>query len=300
MSGDTVTAEVTVTNDGDVAGKDVVQLYMTAPYTNGGIEKPHVQLIGFDKTDELAPGASETVTLEVPVEELASYDYQDAKAWVVEEGDYEFKLMANSHDVIDSEEHSFTETITYDDANKRDTDMIAATNQFDWAKGELEVLSRADDFANHDEALTPASDRELTPAEQDAVRVTLPTEAAATMPTTGANNGLSLADLKAADYDDPRWDQLLDQMTIDEMKNLIAMGGYQTEPVESIVKARTVDIDGPQGLSSFMGASAGPAPTPPTWCWRPPRIVELAQERGQLVGLGSPSNWVSTAGTPRA
>ncbi len=62
MSGDTVTAEVTVTNDGDVAGKDVVQLYMTAPYTNGGIEKPHVQLIGFDKTDELAPGASETAT----------------------------------------------------------------------------------------------------------------------------------------------------------------------------------------------------------------------------------------------
>ncbi len=155
------------------------------------------------------------------------------------------------------------------------------------------MLSRADDFANHDEALTPASDRELTPAEQDAVRVTLPTEAAATMPTTGANNGLSLADLKAADYDDPRWDQLLDQMTIDEMKNLIAMGGYQTEPVESIVKARTVDIDGPQGLSSFMGASVRAGAYPTDMVLASTSNVELAQERGQLVGLRSPRTAVN-------
>lgn len=285
VTADTVTAEVTVTNEGDVAGKDVVQLYMTAPYTNGGIEKPHVQLIGFDKTDELAPGASESVTIEIPVEELASYDYQDAQAWVVEEGDYEFKLMSNAHEVIDSESHTIAETITYDDANKRESDMVAATNQFDWAKGELDVLSRADDFANHDEALAPASDREMTAAEQASVKVTLPTDDAAVMPTTGASNGLTLADLKAADYDDPRWEQLLDQLTLDEMKSLIAMGGYQTESVDSVDKARTVDIDGPQGLSSFMGASvrAGAYPTDmvlaSTW------NVDLAEERGTLVGL---------------
>ena len=279
-----VTAEVTVTNDGDVAGKEVVQLYVTAPYTEGGIEKPFVKLIGFDKTEELAPGASETVTLEIPVEELASYDHEGARAWVLEEGDYEFKLMANAHEVIDSEQHSFDQTITYGEDNKRETDLIAATNQFDSAKGELEVLSRANDFANHDEVLAAPEQREMTQAEMDSVVVTLPTDDSAEMPATGVDNGLTLADLKGAEYDDPRWEQLVQQMTVEDMTALIAEGGYQTRRIDSIDKRRTVDIDGPQGLSSFMGASvrAGAYPTDmvlaATW------NTDLAEERGRMVG----------------
>ncbi|MFB9619924.1 glycoside hydrolase family 3 protein [Brooklawnia cerclae] len=284
VSGDSVVAEVTVTNVGDTAGKDVVQLYDTPPYTNGGIEKSYVNLLAFDKTDMLEPGASQTMTLSVPVEDLASFDYETEGAYVLEAGRYEFKLMADSHDVIDSRDYIVSDAIVYGADNPRATDEVAATTQFADAEGEVVSLSRADSFANLDEALEPASDREMTAAEETAVRVELPTDPGAEMPVTGADNGLSLEDVVGLDYDDPAWDQLLDQLTIDEMTNLIAFGGYQTEPVDSVGKPSTIDIDGPQGLSSFMGASvrAGAYPTAmviaSTW------NADLARERGQMVG----------------
>lgn len=280
-----VEVNVTVTNTGDRPGKDVVQLYLTAPYTNGGIEKSEVALVAFDKTAELAAGASETVTLRATWEDMASYDYRTTHAYVVEQGDYEFKLMSNAHQVIDSATTRVDETIVYDGSNKRSTDNVVATNQFDGSSGEVEVLSRANNFANHDSALAPAVDRQMTQAEIDAVHVTLPTVESAQMPVTGADNGLTLADMAGVDYDDPQWDLLLDQLSVNDMVTLVTYGGYQTEAIASIDKDRTVDIDGPQGLSSFMGASvrAGAYPTDmvlaSTW------NVDLANERGRMVGL---------------
>lgn len=155
MDADTVSVDVTVTNTGSVAGKEVAELYVTAPYTEGGIEKAHVSLFAFGKTDELAPGASQVLTLSAPVSDLASFDEKGKGAYVLEAGDYEFKLMRNSHDLIASETVSISEPTVYDAANPRPTDQVAATTQFADAAGQLTVLSRAGGFANRDEALAP-------------------------------------------------------------------------------------------------------------------------------------------------
>lgn len=281
--GDTATFEVTVTNTGDIPGKEVVQLYVTAPYAEGGIEKAHVSLAAFTKTDVLDPGASETVTLEVLWEDITSWDITRG-AYVLEAGDYEFKLMRNSHEVIDSSTHAVTETVVYDGNNQRSSDLEPATTRFTGAQGELEVLSRMGNFANHDETLVLAQDREMTDAERQSVRVELPDTLDGPAPVVGADNDLSLDEVVGLEYDDPTWDRLLDQLSVDEMRTLISLGGYQTKPVDSVDKPATFDIDGPQGLSSFMGASvrAGAYPTAiviaSTW------NVDLAEARGQTVG----------------
>lgn len=139
VTDDTISVDVTVTNTGETAGKDVVELYYTPPYTNGGIEKASVNLAAFDKTDLLEPGASQTLTLTFRIEDMASYDYQNAQAYVLEAGDYEISLRTDSHTVVDTRTYTVDETVTYDGDNSRSTDLITATNQFDFAEGELNI-----------------------------------------------------------------------------------------------------------------------------------------------------------------
>ena len=139
----TISFDVTVTNTGDVAGKDVVEVYYNPPYTNGGIEKASANLIAFEKTGMLEPGASETVTISFKAEDMASYDYQNAKAYVLEAGNYEISINSDSHNVIDSRTYNVPETITYSGENGRSTDAQTATNVFDYAAGEVTYLSRA-------------------------------------------------------------------------------------------------------------------------------------------------------------
>ena len=148
----TISFDVTVTNTGDVAGKDVVEVYYNPPYTNGGIEKASANLIAFEKTETLEPGASETVTISFKAEDMASYDYQNAKAYVLEAGNYEISINSDSHNVIASRTYNVPETITYSGENGRSTDAQTATNVFDYAAGEFTYLSRADGFANYAEA----------------------------------------------------------------------------------------------------------------------------------------------------
>ena len=150
-SSGTVSFDVTVTNAGDVAGKDVVEVYVNPPYVNGGMEKASVNLVAFDKTGLLEPGESETVSIEFDDDDMASYDYEDARAYVLEQGDYVISINADSHTVIDEQTVTVSETITYDtEDNTHDGDAIPATNVFDVANGGLEYLSRADHFANAD------------------------------------------------------------------------------------------------------------------------------------------------------
>ena len=125
----TISVDVTVTNTGDAAGKDVVEIYYNPPYTNGGIEKASVNLIGFEKTEVLEPGESETVTVTFAEEDMASYDDINAKAYVLEAGDYEISLRTDSHTVVDTKTHTVDETITYSGENGRSTDETTATNQ---------------------------------------------------------------------------------------------------------------------------------------------------------------------------
>lgn len=249
-----ISVDVTVTNTGDTAGKEVAELYFTPPYTNGGIEKSSVNLAAFDKTELLEPGESETLTLTFTEEDMASYDYQNAGAYVLEAGEYEISLRSDSHTVLDSETYQVETGVTYSGENKRSTDETTAVNIFDFAQGEVEYLSRADGFANFETA-TAAPDNFSMP-EADKAEFTnnsnwKPQEDPdAEMPVTGADNGLELSDLRGAEYDDEQWEQLLDELTIDEMRDLIALGGYQTQPAGNIKKVWTIDCDGPASINN--------------------------------------------------
>ena len=209
-SNGTITFDVTVTNTGDVAGKDVVQVYYNPPYTNGGIEKASANLIAFDKTDLLEPGASQTLTLSFHVEDMASYDTYGAGAYVLEAGDYVISINSDSHNIIDSQTYTVDETVVYDENNARSTDAVAATNQFAAAEGDVTYLSRADGFANYAEATAAPASLSMSDEAKAAFLnngnydPNNYNNADDVMPTTGAKNGLTLADLRGEDYDDPQ------------------------------------------------------------------------------------------------
>ena len=257
---------VTVTNTGSVAGKDVVEIYDNPPYTNGGMEKASANLLDFNKTKELAPGESETISFSIPVENLASYDYQKNGCYVLEAGDYIINAKADSHNVLDSKTYTVASDIVYGTGNKRESDAVAATNEFDFAKGDFTYLSRANGFANYDEATAAPATYEMS----DEVKAgfdncftytesgyELDDDPNAEDITTGAKNGIKLEDLRGVDYNDSKWDDLLDQMTLDDLQQTIGFGGYQTAAVDSIGKVRTNACDGPASINNnFTGVGS--------------------------------------------
>ncbi len=266
-NGGILSFDVTVTNTGTVAGKDVVEVYDNPPYTNGGIEKASANLVAFEKTSLLEPGASETITISIDSQDLASYDEKDAKAYVLEAGDYIISINSDSHNVIDSRTYTVAATEVYDASNKRASDKTAATNQFDYAAGEVTYLSRADGFANYAQATAAPKNFEL-PADQKATFVNITNYLTAEMTaadedpnapeiTTGASNGLKLADMRGLAKDDAQWDTFMDQLTLDDMNAVISLGGYQTNNVDSIGKVRTNDCDGPASINNnFTGVGS--------------------------------------------
>ena len=261
----TMSADVTVTNTGQVAGKDVVQIYDNPPYTDGGIEKAAANLLSYEKTKLLEPGESQTLTLTWNRDSLASYDSVNAKAYVLEAGDYKISARSNSHDVIDEKTYTVGATETFNTAdNTHDGDQSVATNQFDDATGDVTYLSRVGRFANLAQATAAPTSFEMSDANKAKFLATSNYDAAAadadstaTMPTTGAANGLVLGDLAGLDYDDPKWDQLLDQLTIKEMNTLVSKGGYGSPAISSIGKLRVSDVDGPASLNNnFTGVGS--------------------------------------------
>ena len=285
-----ITFDVTVTNTGDVAGKDVVEAYVNPPYTDGGIEKASANLVAYEKTDLLEPGESQTVTIEFDDDDMASYDYQNARAYVLEAGDYRVSINENAHDEIASAVVDVPETITYDtDDNTHNGDATVATNVFDDAEGDVTYLSRADHFANYDEATAAPTDFSMSDEDKATfynVGNYDPTafdDDSDEMPTTGAKNGLRLIDLRGVDYDDAKWDKLLDQLTFDEMDDIIANGGYQNAAIKSIGKIRLSDVDGPAALKdNFTGVSSIglPANIVLACSWN----KDLARQYGETIG----------------
>ena len=285
-----VTFDVTVTNTGDTAGKDVVEVYYNPPYADGGIEKASKNLVAFEKTGKLEPGASETVKIEFDDDDMASYDNKNAKAWVLEKGDYDISIQSDSHHVIDSEKINVADTITYDsESNTHNDDQTVATNQFDYAAGDVTYLSRANHFANYVEATAAPTNFSMS----DEVKAAFtnngnydPTkydDDSDEMPTTGAKNGLRLADMYGKDYDDADWEKLLDQLTFDDMDNLIANGGYGTPAVSSVGKIQLTDADGPASLNNNftgVGSIGFPASTAFACTWN----KDLAKQFGEMIG----------------
>lgn len=288
--GGKVTVTATVTNTGDKAGKDVVEAYYNPPYTDGGIEKASKNLAGFEKTKELQPGESQKVTVKFDDDDMASYDYKGAKAYVLEKGDYDISIQSDSHHMIDHKAITVKDTVTYDsDSNTHNGDKTVATNQFDDVAGDVTYLSRADHFANYKEATAAPTNFKMS----DKAKETFYNNSnydpkkfdkdSDKMPTTGAKNGLKLSDMYGKDYDDADWDKLLDQLTFDDMDNLIANGGYGTQAVKSVGKIQLTDADGPASLNNNftgVGSIGFPASTAFACTWN----KDLAKQFGEMIG----------------
>lgn len=298
---------VTVTNTGSAAGKDVVEIYSNPPYTNGGIEKASANLLDFAKTNELAPGESQTMEFSIPVEDLASYDYQTNGCYVLEAGDYIISANNDSHNVADSKTYTVASDIVYNESNKRSSDAVAATNEFDFAEGDITYLSRADGFANYAEATAAPANYEMSDADKavfyNAHSYTesgyeADDDANAEDITTGAKNGLKLVELRGVDYNDPKWDDLLDQMTIDEMQQTIGFGGYQTAAVTSIEKVRTNDCDGPASINNNftgVGSVGFPAATLIGMTWSKELAYSFGDSIGEMANEMDTSGWYGPA-----
>ena len=288
--GGKVTVTATVTNTGDKAGKDVVEVYYNPPYTDGGIEKASKNLAGFEKTKELQPGESQKVTVKFDDDDMASYDYKGVKAYVLEKGDYDISIQSDSHHVIDHKAITVKDTVTYDsDSNTHNGDKTVATNQFDDVAGDVTYLSRADHFANYKEATAAPTNFKMS----DKAKETFYNNSnydpkkfdkdSDKMPATGAKNGLKLSDMYGKDYDDADWDELLDQLTFDDMDNLIANGGYGTQAVKSVGKIQLTDADGPASLNNNftgVGSIGFPASTAFACTWN----KDLAKQFGEMIG----------------
>ena len=245
-SGGKITAKVKVINTGKRSGKDVVQLYYSAPYYVGGLEKSAICLGGFAKTRLLAPGESETVTVSFDINDMASYDRADRQAWVLEKGEY--KIYAAS----DIREHygEFTYTLGKDKVIKTDSATGAEIkNLFDDVYGGYTILSRSDPEGTYPQF------RALTASEAVKNSDKLPdpmTEGEAPKMGVKYDKTITLRDVYE---DESLWDAFLDQLTLDEMTMLVIDGGYETYGVERLGIPHTMDNDGPSSVKAGTACS---------------------------------------------
>lgn len=339
-SGKTCTATVTVTNTGDVAGKDVVELYAQSPYTDydraNGVEKSAVELVAFAKTKLLEPGESQTVTVTFDESQLAAYDRNAARTWVLDAGTYYVTAAHNAHDAANnvlaakgasvagnkSLADTYVPANTEVDVTTYATDSLtgeAVTNRLDDAAGDVTYLTRADwegTFPTHDgEPTSQVSTWGNEINGEDGVSYTYGKVASADLLakldstdsgnpdvkawegdlTYGADNGLSLIDLRGLDYTDPLWDKLLDQLTPEDYNLMIARAGYGTDYVASVDKPAGTDADSTSGWSwGGTGMTfCNPMTVAQTW------NQELAYRLGNMIGneslLGGATGWYAPA-----
>lgn len=277
VSDGTVTATVSVTNTGERAGKDVVQLYYSAPFVSQGIEKPAVELGGYAKTKTLQPGESQQVTISFATDSMASYDDRDAKAWVLDGGTYRFFVGEDVHHPVAAFTHVQSERKVI---NKDAVTGHPITNRFDDARGDLTYLSRSHPSSTMPVAPT-AEQLKLPEAVKNSDYEHQASNGAE--PTTKAQYDIKLEDLKGLSYDDPKWQQFLDQFSEKELVELAGNGGYWSIAIDRLGVPKTRMYDGPASIRSFLGAWATVAyPTPvnlsATW------NVDLAETVGRAMG----------------
>lgn len=273
-----ISVTVKVTNTGDYAGKDVVQVYYSAPYTKGGIEKSAIELAGYAKTDIITPGSSYKVTVSFDVDDMASYDYKGSEAWVLEKGDYIIKVARD----VKTFEKTYTYNVPETKIIKNDT--VTGTeikNLFPYADGGLNYLSRSE--------LTNRTSSPVNYNAPDSVKNcdTRPdplTEG--TVPKTGVvyeDGDIMLADVNA---DPALWDKFLDQFTVSEMIDMICESGYKTLGLERLGVPETVDNDGPatvKGKGGLLYKDSGVA-YPAAVCLASSWNDELAEAYGDSIG----------------
>ncbi len=289
LNSDEIVISVKVTNTGSVAGKEVVQVYATPEYYSGGIEKAYVDLVGFNKSGLLQPGESETVTVTVSPFEIASYDWNDANGdgrtgYVLERGAYQLKIMDNSHELSTvAAEFNLNRDIFFEDDPVTGMPIM---NLFDEAAGggeseQIVYLSRADFAGTFPKPAAGNTGRAASEAVKAASKITVEDDPNAVPVVTGAKNGLTLDDVVGLDYDDPKWDDLLDQLSLADMESIVTNGAFGTSELESIGMKATVHADGPQGVSAWMFGVSGtsyPVQMYVAQTWNP----EIAREQGRL------------------
>jgi beta-glucosidase len=290
---DTVSVSVEVKNTGNVAGKDVVEVYFSAPYTAGGVEKSAIELAGYAKTSLLAPGESETVSVSFPLRDMSSYDMTKEQAYVLDAGDYAVKVGRNVHDIVDEQTLNVPETIVYK------TDEVTGTelsNLFGYGDGGLTYLSRNDwtgTFPNNDNLSHVASEAVLSGAASQQ-----PAADESAMPTTGADNGLLLKDLKGLPYDDAKWQSFLDQFTFAELKEVFVNAAYRTVPVERLGIPQAILLDGPAGINSlFSKVTAMSYPTEVVLAstWNNELIYRFGEAVGAEANAYGVTGWYAPA-----
>ena len=281
--------QVTVTNTGEKAsGKETVQIYAQSPYTEYDreqkVEKAAVSLCGFGKTGILEPGDSETLTIWVDKRELASYDAYGEETYILEEGDYYLTAAKNAHDAVnqvlaakgytpentegrmdaegdsrlafrwtndtfDAETYAVSENGTTITNRLSDSDINLSKDLEDVR---ITYLSRSDWRGTFPtKALRLTLTKALRAKLQDVQYVASESDQTE-MPVLGAENGLKLYDMIGLDYEDPKWEELLDQMSFDEMVSLIGDSFHWTMPVVSVQAPATRDENGPQGLTASL------------------------------------------------
>lgn len=282
LENETVTANVTVKNTGSVAGKDVVQLYVSLPYTDydkeHGVEKAAIQLLDYGKTAELAPGASETVTITADMQNMASWDSTADNAagtkgcYILDAGDYWFTIGNGAHEAVNnvlaaegqsvdgSADKAKSWTLdSFDDTTFATTkNGTAVENQLadmdinSWLPGTATYMTRSDwegTFPKTYKNLT-ASDEMLDILDNDIYEINANGDPSTV--TFGADNGLTLADLKGvSDINDERWDMLMDEITLEECMIRTGFGGTSTKVIESIMSPEAIQNDGPNGFNSY-------------------------------------------------
>ncbi|MCQ2481418.1 MAG: glycoside hydrolase family 3 C-terminal domain-containing protein [Clostridia bacterium] len=243
-SEDEISVTVKVTNTGDVAGKDVVQLYYCPPYINGGIEKSAIVLAAFDKTDVLKAGESQTLTLTFNVRDMASYDYKNAQAYVLDSGDYKICLGKNVREHYDSFTYTVNDTVVYNKDAKTGT---AIKNLFDFAYSGFTVFSRSNPKGTYPKS----RERQATDEIKKADSLPEPVKEG-TAPKTGVKYDKTIT-LQDVAKDESLWDKFLDQFTLDEMCTMVGDGGYETAGVDRLGVPHTFDDDGPLSVKGRNG-----------------------------------------------
>ncbi len=315
---------VNITNIGDVAGKETVQIYSQSPYTEydkeNKVEKPSVALCGFTKTGIIEPGHSEIVTVYVDKRDLASYDAYGAKTYILDAGDYYLTAATDAHNAVNNILAAKGYTVAGTEG-KMDADGNAAlahkwtqdafdAETYSKSLNGTEITNQLSDadlnlYEGNDDTITylSRSDWQATWPSKEIYKIALTEQMIkelqdvqynaenydkVEMPTLGADNGLTLYDMIGKDYDDPAWDKLLDQLTFDEMVSLIGDSFHWRMPAESVNAPGSRDENGPQGLTAaIFGAGLGdiePTAFTSEDVMAATFNVELMAEVGNIIG----------------
>ena len=274
-----ITLKVNVKNVGDVSGKDVVQVYFSAPYYVGGIEKSAIELAAYGKTKELAPGESETLELSFAIEDMASYDSVKEQAWVLDKGEYKIHLAHTVRDFEKSYSYNVPEKVVYK------TDSYSGNevkNLFGFAEGDLTYFSRSSPDETYPKS--PENYAASSVVLNSDIRPDPITEGEA--PKTGVSYESGTIMLSDVAKDESLWDEFLDQLTVDEMISLIADCGYETTALDRLGIPDTSDNDGPsciKGKGGLLYSDCGlsyPVATALACTWND----ELAERFGSIIG----------------